>query len=382
MAPPKPIKRPLVSYQPFRLIYTVIKLTAGLVKLPFWLLRSLVPALRQHHKWSFKQSFTSTLIKAIVGSQSTIAITTSLSLKPGKQGDRWATVKPFEPELYRGPLQSELVHPVEIGGTWYPAFPTSLRGDETSPPKKVALHIHGGAFVINTGRDEDYKYFCNILTDAAGFDAVFAAQYRDSGYGGQDPFPAALQDALTSYLYLVRALGIPAGNVTVTGDSAGGNLAAALLRYIESFGEELGIPRPGHVVLVSPWVAPLDDLTFDYSRTPEYKTDFLTAGFLRWGAKAYGLQSDRCEDSREYINPVGRPFRTSVPVFVVIGSAEILCAQGTRWVDEMRGVEGNRVELYFQDGAPHDTFFTGDAMGWHESVVEASRKIEAFVDGQ
>ncbi|KUI69600.1 Acetyl-hydrolase [Cytospora mali] len=382
MAPPKLTRHPLVSYQPLRLIYTVIKLTTCLVKLPFWLLRSLVPALRQHPKWTLQQSLTTNLVKAIVDFKGALSITTPLSLKPGKQGDRWTVVKPFEPEVYQGPLRSELVHPVEIGGTWYPAFPASLRGDETSSLRKVALHMHGGAFVFNTGRDEDYRYCCNILNEAAGFDAVFSPQYRVAGHGGQDPFPAALQDALTSYLYLVRVLGIPAGNVTITGDSAGGNLAAALLRYIESFGQELGIPRPGHVVLVSPWVAPLDDLTFDYSRTPEYKTDFLSAGFLRWGAEAYGLQSDRCEDSREYINLAGWPFRTSVPVFVVIGTAEILCAQGTRWVDEMRGVEGNRIELHFQDGAPHDTLFTGDTMGWHESVVEVLSKIEAFVDGQ
>lgn len=382
MAPPKPSSHPVVSYQPIRIFYHLYTLATTLPKVPFWLISALVPALRQHPSWTFKQSFITNLARAIITNNSTIAITETQTLKPGKQGDRWVPIKPFDDELYVGPLLSELVRPGDAGGTWYPAKPPAPSSSSSSL-KKVALYIHGGAFVQFNGRDEDSGYLCGRLISSAGFDAVFAPQYRLSGHAGRDPFPAALQDVLTCYLYLVRTLGIPAGNITLSGDSAGGNLAAGLLRYLERFGDALGVPRPGHVVLVSPWVQPREALEVDYTRqSPEYATDFLPAGFLSWGATAYGVQSDRYEDCGEYINSLGRPFATSVPVFVTIGSAEILCPQGVKWADEMRRVEGNRVEVNLQEHAPHDVLFVGDSMGWDESVVEVMGKIGKFVDGE
>lgn len=395
MGPPKTTKHPLISYQPIRLIYRLVTFTSILTRLPFWFIRALIPALRQHPKWTFKQSFIASLARRVVERNTAPAITQSLSLQPGKEGDRWAVVDPFESEVYIGPLRSELVSPARIGGTWFPAPPPlglrpqgadeSASSPSPSPstqwqPEKVALQIHGGGFVIHDGRDETAGYLCTKYVEEAGFDAVFSPQYRLAGHGGRDPFPAALQDVLTSYLYLVRALGVPGRRVTVSGDSAGGTLAAGLLRYIEAFGEALGIPRPGHVVLVSPWVAPLEAIWVDYTRDPLYKTDFLPAVFLQWGARAYALQSDRLEDAGEYIHPLGRPFRTSVPVFVTVGSAEVFVTQGAKWVDEMRAVEGNRVELDFQEAAPHDMFLTGDQFGWDETVTKAVRKVGKFVD--
>lgn len=377
MAPPKKSSHPLISYQPIRVIYHLVKLAITLPKVPFWLIRALVPALRQHPNWTFKQSLTASLARTLIGLNSATAITETQSLKPGKQGNRWVSVKPFEDDLYVGPLLSDQVRPGEAGGTWYPGVPPA-----PASLRKVAMHIHGGAFVQYDGRDDNSGYLCNRLLTAGGFEAVFAPQYRLAGHAGRDPFPAALQDVLTCYLYLVRTLGVPPAGVTVSGDSAGGNLAAALLRYLERFGDELGIPRPGCAVLVSPWVKPGEALEADYTRAPEFATDFLPANFLRWGAEAYTLQSDRYADCGEYIDSLGHPFRTSVPVFVTIGSVEILCPQGAKWVDEMRSVEGNKVEVNFQEDAPHDVLFVGDKMGWDESVVEVIKKIGKFVDEQ
>ncbi|ROW02996.1 hypothetical protein VMCG_05751 [Cytospora schulzeri] len=377
MAPPKQSRHPVVSYQPIRTIYRLIKLTTALAKAPFWIIRALIPALRQHPKWTYKQSLTVSIARAMISVRSTIAITETQSLEPKTQGDRWARLQPFDDELYVGPLLSEKVRPGEAGGTWYPALPADPKS-----LKKVIMHIHGGAFVEYTGRDDDSGYLCNRLLSAGGFDAVFAPQYRLAGHAGRDPFPAALQDVLTCYLYLVRTLGVSPGNLTVSGDSAGGNLAAALLRYLERFGEGLGVPLPGRVVLVSPWVQPAEAVGVDYTRWREHGTDFLPVGFLTWGLEAYGLQSDRYGDCGEYVNSLGHPFRTSVPVLVTVGSVEILCPQDVRWVDEMRGVEGNRIELDFQEAAPHDVLFVGDKMGWDETVVDVMGKIGKFVDGQ
>lgn len=64
-------------------------------------------------------------------------------------------------------------------------------------------------------------------------------------------YPAALLDALSGYLYLVRTLGFSPDNIIIAGDSAGGNLAVALCRYLR---DEQVERMPGSLLLLSPWV--------------------------------------------------------------------------------------------------------------------------------
>ncbi|SNX82300.1 uncharacterized protein MEPE_01006 [Melanopsichium pennsylvanicum] len=66
-------------------------------------------------------------------------------------------------------------------------------------------------------------------------------------------YPAALLDALSGYLYLVRELGFKEENIIIAGDSAGGNLALALCRYLRDEREEMA-RQPGSLLLMSPWV--------------------------------------------------------------------------------------------------------------------------------
>ena len=88
--------------------------------------------------------------------------------------------------------------------------------------------------------------------------------------GGQ--FPAALQDALTSYAYLIFNLAILPSNIILSGDSAGGHMALQPLRYISDHGAEFGLPPPQCAWLRSPWCdagPPLLDPTVVY-KVPQY----------------------------------------------------------------------------------------------------------------
>ena len=77
----------------------------------------------------------------------------------------------------------------------------------------------------------------------------------------KNPFPAAVIDAVAAYKYLVCKVGFEPQNVIVGGDSAGGNLALALTRYIvESRFPHL--PPPGGLVLFSP----VTDISFSHSK--------------------------------------------------------------------------------------------------------------------
>lgn len=369
---------PLKSYLPFRVIYRLFKITSILTRLPIWVLRAAIPGLRPHPQWTFKQTLMRNVIQAIVGIQSSIGITATLSLKPGKEGPRWATTAPFDESLYVGPLLSNRYKPTTIGGTWYgvdraPTGPAGLN--------KIAMHLHGGAFVIGDGRTDDTGFLSDTLIKSGGFDAVFAPQYRLAGYQGRDAFPAGLQDCLSSYLYLVRTLEIPAAHITLSGDSAGGNLAIALLRYLERFGGEIGVPVPGHVVLISPWVHPAAALSTNYATWKLYHTDFIPASFIRWGAEAYIQQAEQTAEHSEYVNALGHPFKHTVPVFTTWGSEEILSVDCALWADEMKTVPGQaRFEMNIEVDAPHDTLLVGGNAGWVASAAGVAAKIGRFVD--
>jgi acetyl esterase/lipase len=65
----------------------------------------------------------------------------------------------------------------------------------------------------------------------------------------EHPFPAAVEDALKGYRYLL-AQGLAPGDIAIAGDSAGGGLVVALLLAIR----DAGLAQPACGWLISPWV--------------------------------------------------------------------------------------------------------------------------------
>lgn len=249
--------------------------------------------------------------------------------------------------------------------------------------------MQGGAFIVDSPLAPQTGYTAQSLLQHAQVDAVFVVRYRLSALGGHNPFPAALQDVLTSYLYLVRTLGLDPSTITVSGDSAGGNLALGLLRYIEEFGAQLQIPKPGHVFLVSPWVNPCSCFPDASGRgaepleqQPKYRTDYLPASMLRYGATVYRPAGLGVEWARKsaYVTPLGHPFETTVPIFVNVGTAEVLEPDITAWATEMKVVNGDdSVEMYYEEGAPHDTILAGGALLFQDSVAKMLKSLGKFI---
>ncbi|XXH01500.1 hypothetical protein Hte_007860 [Hypoxylon texense] len=366
-------KHPLVSYQPLRLLFQLAYLGTIVVRLPLWAVAALVKPLRPHPGWTAKQTFMTRAAYSIVDLNSRISITQPLSLKGDKEGAQFQTIKPPQSlDRYKGPLESDSVKPAEVGGTWYPQAPGA---DVAS--KLVVLYLHGGAFVRGDGRTDDSGFAAENWIRKAGADAVFALQYRLSGCSGLNPFPAALQDVLTSYLFLLDGLRIPAERIVVSGDSAGGNLAVALLRYLHEHGAGLGLPAPRCAVLISPWVAPFN--YEDLPKNPNYSADFVAKSFLKWGANAYAGGFLAEPASHPYITPLGNPFPSPVPVFASAGSAEILFADITRWAKEMQEKNGDAIELYIDEAACHDTLLLGGFLGFAESAGKVAARMGEFV---
>ncbi len=96
-------------------------------------------------------------------------------------------------------------------------------GRHGRPP--AIVYFHGGGWV--TGDLDSHDGSCRLLAAVSGC-IVVAIGYR---LAPEDPFPAAVDDALAAYVWVHRhsaELGCAAGQVGVMGDSAGGNLAAVV----------------------------------------------------------------------------------------------------------------------------------------------------------
>jgi len=351
------------------------------------------------------------LFKAAVFNLAFTELSPALSLKPGKDGDRFMCMKPAKPDLYQvEPLGvDDSVKPLVVGGTWYPRRPTM--GDDV---QLVVLHFHGmcimlwhlhvrgsilttsrtgGAFIANTGRTHEGGSVASMVLEQTKASHVFMPQYRLSSHVDCQ-FPAALQDAITSYCYLTQELGVPGSKIILSGDSAGGNLVLALLRYFADYGERFKLQVPSaawlwyvlrskswtvfNKVSRSPWVDPTNSYrsTSYYNSFPTVPTDYLTSRFGTWGARQYAPNPSKTSLTirHPYISFVGAAFQTPVPMFIQSGSCEVLSLDIFKLYEEMRDIKGNRAELHILDGHPHDTFYHGKQLGFQDDVAKVTRR--------
>ena len=129
------------------------------------------------------------------------------------------------------------VRPVTAGGV------PSLIAAPPDHPEPTVLYLHGGGYVV--GSAFGYQPHAGALA-AAAETAVLVPDYR---LAPEHPFPAAVQDAVSTYRWLLEQ-DIPPDRVVVAGDSAGGGLAMSLLLTLK----EQRAPNPGALVLFCPWL--------------------------------------------------------------------------------------------------------------------------------
>jgi acetyl esterase/lipase len=343
-------------------------------------LYTVIPWSRPSRLWSLNQAVRVRVVRLALLYFSLLQTGDRMRLKPGREGNRFQLIPASHaPKLYRGPAAGDaLIRPGEVGATWTPARPSpkALSGNKII----VALHIHGGGFVLGDGRDKDAGFFARTLIDRMGCTYVCAPQYRLACRGGE--FPAPLQDAITAYLYLIRDLKIPGPQILFSGDSAGGNIVIGLLRYISECGEELDLPLPGGVALWSPWTDVGGALSQDINLSPNVRTDYINGDFGRWGASSVS-GFGRTNPEGPYLSPLQHPFRLAgvpVPVFVHAGGGEVLVNDIRDFCERYRK-EGWNLELFESKGCPHDILLLGSQMGFQKEGWEAAARGKAFLMG-
>lgn len=360
----------LITKQPFKAIWTAGAVVNTTTLLPFWLIYFLPSYLRQHPKWTYKQAVLNKLVRTIVYHSCKVEIRTSIQLD---ENNGFVKINPpADQQIFNtGLLQDPHIQPKTTGGCWFPSPYDAEDGAQT-----VVLHFHGGAYVTGQGRTSDnIRVGAGILAKHLKA-KVLCPSYRlaSNENGG---FPAALQDAITVYRYLLDQ-GISPQRIVLSGDSAGGNLVIALLRHIVHSDEANLLPNPSAALLWSPWVdlkSALDE--GNINKESKYKTDFITANFLSWGARAY--VPSHMDPGGAYFSPADHPFETKTPLWIHLGGLELLYAECVRFADGMREIRGNKVDLYVEPFAPHDILSVGNLIGFATEAAKGVKLAREFL---
>lgn len=189
----------------------------------------------------------------------------------------------------------------------------------------VMLYLHGGAYAL--GSISTYREFVARLARAARMRGL-AINYR---LAPEHPFPAAVEDAITAYDWLL-AEGVEPSRIVVTGDSAGGGLALAVQVALRDAGK----PLPAGAVCISPWT----DLTLSGAsiQSKAAVDPVLDADSLERYAMLYAGERDR---SSPLISPLFADLSGLPPLLIQVGTDEILLDDATRCAERARqaGVE-------------------------------------------
>ena len=207
---------------------------------------------------------------------------------------------------------------------------------ENADPAKVILYLHGGGYV--SGTLGMYHQLCGTLSEVSGM-RVLLPDYR---LAPDYPFPAALEDALSAYTWLL-ANGFSAENILIAGDSAGGGLTLATTLAIRDEGR----PLPRGLVCLSPWT----DLTFSGAshQTNADKEIVLYPENLRlWAEKYLGFADPRTP----HISPAFADMKNFPPMLIQVGSDEAFL-DDARMVAERAQSAGVDVTLTVYEGMWH-----------------------------
>ena len=175
-------------------------------------------------------------------------------------------------------------------------------------PGRVILFLHGGGYVSGSIRSHRH------MIAEAGRQAkarTLALGYR---LAPEHPFPAALDDALAGYRFLLSS-GLDPAAIVLAGESAGGGLAVATLVSLRDAGD----PLPARIWCSSPWV----DLTMSgWTMTSKAAVDpLIQRDYLTELAGAYLHGAD---PRNPLVSPIHADLRGLPPMLIQVGSAETL----------------------------------------------------------
>ena len=260
-----------------------------------------------------------------------------------------------------------MVSPVSI-----PGLPEGLsaewihsEGSSNSPTEadKAIFYTHGGGYV--TGNCVDHRMHVAKFVQASGVGALL----YDYRLAPEHPIPAAMQDTLAAYRWLLGQNVLPK-NIMIVGESAGGGLCLASLLAIRD--EKLPLPAAG--VALSPWT----DLkcTGDTYRT-NARRDISTLGSWEiWGSYYVGAN----DPTNPWISPLYGDLHGLPPILIQVGDHEILLDDSLHFAEKAKAA-GVDVTLHVWKGMVHcfplfAPLFPEATQAWEETIAYIRKRLE------
>lgn len=217
-------------------------------------------------------------------------------------------------------------------------------GDGIRP---ATLYYHGGGMVIASMNTYDSS--CRALANAADC-VVISVGYRQAP---EHRYPAAREDAFAAYQWVLQnsaMIGIDPERVAVTGESAGGNLAAVVCLMAR----EQGFPQPVHQALIYPMLdARMDSPSYEEHANAKPLNKAMMAWF--W--------SHYLEHESDREDPLACPLRAQsfsglAPATIVVAEIDPLRSDGETYAERLRA-SGVPVSTRFFEGVTHEFFGMG-----------------------
>jgi epsilon-lactone hydrolase len=215
------------------------------------------------------------------------------------------------------------VEPATANGVW--AEWTSTPNDARDA---ALIWLHGGGYVI--GSLVSHRH----LVSEAGRAAKIWALALDYRLAPEHPFPAAVEDAVSGYRYLLSR-GISPGRIAIAGDSAGGGLVVASMLAIR----QAGLAQPACGWCISPWVD-MEAIGETMSTKAEVDPMVQRPGLLEMA----GLYLGGADPRSPLAAPIYADLKGLAPLLIQVGAAETLLDDAIR-LAKAAGAADVRVDL-------------------------------------
>ena len=272
----------------------------------------------------------------------------------------WMTIKAAADEHYASAVNG-------LAGTLRASVETVRAGEATihvaTPdtmvdPDFAYLDFHGGALVFGGG--EACRAQTRMQADQHGV-LCYGVDYR---MPPEHPYPAALDDAMAAYRYVLD-LHAPT-RIVVGGRSAGGNLAVAMLLRAK----DEGLHLPAGLVLLSPEV----DLTESGdSFQVNQMVDVMLPGSLMRNNELYAAGADL---AHPYLSPLFGDLDGLPPTFLQSGTRDLFLSNTVRMHRALRRAKVD-AELHIFEAMPHGGF-RGNTPEDHDLADEVSRFVKSL----
>jgi monoterpene epsilon-lactone hydrolase len=222
-----------------------------------------------------------------------------------------------------GTARDVVVEPVSANG---------VRAEWTSTPQDdrdaALLYVHGGGYVI--GSLDSHRH----LVSEAGRAAKAWALALDYRLAPEHPFPAAVEDTVSGYRYLLSR-GIRPGRIAIAGDSAGGGLVVAAMLAIRG----AGLAQPACGWCISPWVD-MEGIGESMSTKAEADPMVQREPLLEMAKLYLGGADPRAPLAA----PIYADLKGLAPLLIQVGAAETLLDDAIR-LAKIAGAADVRVDL-------------------------------------